>query len=188
MSKKYRIALLILAAAVVLTLAGWAAQQTATTQKENTQEMIVCQVCGMQMAKSGNPITWDYKNKTYYFCSESCKASFMKDPESYLKETPAPGTPAKGGMMMQHEKMQGQKMMGGKAGNCGMMMEGSPMMNKDVEVKVENTKDGAVVTFTSKKPEVVKMIQDHMAKMKEMRTKMMSEGMAKEQPKEPVKK
>ncbi len=186
MSKTYRVVFLILAAAVVLALAGWAAQQAATTQKENTEEMVVCPVSGETMKKSEAPVSWEYKGKTYYFCCQNCKDRFMKDPESFLANPPK--AKPMGGMMMHQGQMQGQKMMGAQAGNCGMMVEGSPMMNKDVEIKVENTKDGAVVTFSSKKPEVVKMIQDHMAKMKEMRTKMMSEGMAKEQPKEPVKK
>ncbi len=187
MSKKYRVALFILAVSVVLALAGWAAQQTATTQKENTEEMVVCPVSGETMKKSEAPLSWDYKGKTYYFCCQPCKDKFMKDPESFLKEKPA--AMAKGEGMMKHEgQMKDKKMMGAQAGNCGMMMEGSPMMNKDVDIKIENTKDGAMVTFSSKKPEVVKMIQDHMAKMKDMRTKMMSEGMKKEEPKEPVKK
>jgi YHS domain-containing protein len=75
------------------------------------------------------------------------------------------------GMMMQHgRKMGHEKMMG-----CPMMMKGgqgmmggcSMMMMKDVELKVENTKDGITVTLTSKNPETVKMIQEHLAKMKE---------------------
>lgn len=42
-----------------------------------------------------------------------------------------------------------------------------PMCSSDVEIKVENVKDGIVVTMTGKTAEQVKAIQDHAAKMKE---------------------
>jgi Cu+-exporting ATPase len=173
MSKKTRIFSLLVAVSFVFVLAGLAAQQ-ATTQKkttENTQEVVVCQVCGMKVDKAQNPITWDYKGKTYYFCSQGCKDAFMKDPESFLKEKPAEQGKAGGGMMS-HGQMMDKKMMKGEKGMCcGMKMgkmKGCPMMMKDVEIKVENTKDGVQVILTSKNPETVKMIQDHMAKMKAM--------------------
>lgn len=41
---------------------------------------------------------------------------------------------------------------------------------EDVEVNVENVKDGVVVKVTSKKADVVKKIQEMYAKMKEMCT------------------
>jgi hypothetical protein len=99
----------------------------------------------------------------------------MKNPESFLKEKPA-GQAMAGGC---------KKMMKGEQGKCcGMKMEGCPMMIKGVDVKVENTKDGVLVTMTSKNPETVKMIQDQMAKMKEC-----CAGAKKEETKkEPVKK
>lgn len=40
-------------------------------------------VCGMEC--TGSKITTTYKGKTYYFCSEGCKASFEREPEKYLK-------------------------------------------------------------------------------------------------------
>ncbi len=51
--------------------------------------------------------------------------------------------------------MMGGGMMGGMAGFGPMMMDG-------VDKKVENTKDGVVVTLSSKDPETVKMIQEHL--------------------------
>lgn len=46
-----------------------------------------------------------------------------------------------------------------------------PMCSADVDIKVENTKDGVSVTMTAKTPEQVKAIQEHAAKMKEDRAK-----------------
>ncbi len=66
----------------------------------------------------------------------------------------APGMMMHKGMMM-HGAMKGRGMMGG----C-------PMMNKDVDFKVDYTKDGVVVTLTSKDPDTVKIIQGHAAMMK----------------------
>jgi len=86
-------------------------------------------------------------------------------------------------MMMQRMKMMAGRMQGGMMGGMGgqgqgMMHEqmaagmqggmGCPMMMEGVDRKVENTKDGVIVTLTSKNPEMVKKLQDHMAKMKEM--------------------
>ncbi len=192
MNRKLRSTVVFLALTAILVLAGFAVQQ-ATTQKaqEKTEEMVVCPVSGETMKKSEAPVSWEYKGKTYYFCCQSCKDKFMKDPESFLKEKPSTtGTPAMAGMMMHQGQMKGQMMPGAAAGGCGMMMEGCPMMNKDVEVKFENTKDGGVITLSSKDPATVKLIQDHLAKMKDMRAKKMAEGMMKkEEPKkEPEKK
>jgi YHS domain-containing protein len=60
--------------------------------------------------------------------------------------------------MMGHGMMGHGMMAGGCCANC-------PMMDKDVERKVENTADGVTVKITSKNPETVKKIQEHAAKM-----------------------
>lgn len=62
-------------------------------------------------------------------------------------------------------------MMGGMFGLGPMMMEG-------LDKKVVNTKDGVVITLSSKDPETVKMLQDRLAQMLE-REKMMQERQAK---------
>lgn len=49
--------------------------------------------------------------------------------------------------------------------NCKKMCE---MNCEDVEVNVENVKDGVVVKITSENEEVVKKVQEMCAKMKEM--------------------
>jgi YHS domain-containing protein len=76
----------------------------------------------------------------------------------------------------------------GAGAGCGMMKakaaEGCacPICSADVELKVENVKDGVVVTMTAKKPELVKAILDYAAKMKDCRAKCL-EAAKKEEPK-----
>ena len=44
-------------------------------------------VCGMMIEPSGAAATSEYKGSTYYFCAESCKASFDANPGAYVKGT-----------------------------------------------------------------------------------------------------
>lgn len=46
--------------------------------------MAIDPVCGMQVDERSAAATYDYKGKTYYFCSPGCKAAFAKEPEKYL--------------------------------------------------------------------------------------------------------
>lgn len=39
-------------------------------------------VCGMEA--SADLFKADYKNKSYYFCSDHCQQQFKKDPETYI--------------------------------------------------------------------------------------------------------
>jgi YHS domain-containing protein len=157
--------------------------------QEKSSDTAIDPVCGMTVNKAQAKATFEYKGTTYYFCNPGCKESFAKDPEKYLaKQTSGTQTGMmKHGMggdcpMMKGEaatgccgKMMGQGMPGhgmmGK-GCCGMMAQGCPMMDKDVEKKVENTADGVTIKITSKNPETVKKIQDHVAKMGECCAKM----------------
>jgi Cu+-exporting ATPase len=191
-------------------------------------------VCGMSVKIAGAAHTAEHLGKTYYFCSEDCKTSFLKEPAKFAPkegtETPAaaakkccgtdcqgcckmacmkmmaghpptapapcappvppvppvPGAPGaatpecpmmKGaqmpcGSMTGHEGMRMKKMHGMpmKPGMMGHGMAGGcPLcggMAGKAEIAVENTKDGVVVKITSKDPEAVKMIQEHLAKMK----------------------
>ena len=115
-------------------------------------------VCGMSVKKDGAKYTFDYKGTTYYFCGEGCKNEFSKNPEKYLSKDAAP---AMGGM-------HGQMMIGQK-----MEMGGCPFMSADVDKKIENTKDGVVITLSSKKAEMVKNLQEHAAMMKAGKCPMM---------------
>ncbi|GCC10803.1 copper-transporting P-type ATPase [archaeon] len=45
-------------------------------------------VCGMEVNESKAENKFYYKGKMYFFCSPSCKNSFEKEPEKYLKEGP----------------------------------------------------------------------------------------------------
>ncbi len=45
-------------------------------------------VCGMVVKEDAGKPTYDYKDKTYYFCCAECKDSFAKDPEKYLTAKP----------------------------------------------------------------------------------------------------
>ncbi len=41
-------------------------------------------VCGMELNPAEVEHKIEYRGKTYYFCSESCKDHFEKDPEKYI--------------------------------------------------------------------------------------------------------
>lgn len=44
-------------------------------------------VCKMEISEDTAEATVDYKGRTYYFCSEACKESFVKNPESFLRKS-----------------------------------------------------------------------------------------------------
>jgi YHS domain-containing protein len=41
-------------------------------------------VCGMNVDESSAAATATYRGRTYYFCSQGCKATFEKTPEKYV--------------------------------------------------------------------------------------------------------
>lgn len=43
-------------------------------------------VCGMIIKEENAEGSFEYKGKTYYFCSSECLEEFTKDPEKYLKD------------------------------------------------------------------------------------------------------
>lgn len=43
-------------------------------------------VCGMQVDEQNAAAKSEYRNKTYYFCSPACKATFDKNPEKYASK------------------------------------------------------------------------------------------------------
>jgi len=43
-------------------------------------------VCGMQVDENAAAGKSDYQEKTYYFCSTGCKASFDKEPEKFINQ------------------------------------------------------------------------------------------------------
>ncbi len=58
---------------------------TATLQAQN---LVTCQVSGKEIKKSEAKGSMEYEGKTYYFCCENCKDSFVKDPEKYINSEP----------------------------------------------------------------------------------------------------
>ncbi len=169
MNKNIRTIVLVAALAVILAV-GVVAQQSAETA--------VDPVCGMTVVKANAKATYDYKGTTYYFCNVGCKESFAKDPEKYIQAMAKGEKPAGQMGMMRQPGMAGRPMTMGRMG-MGMGMPGGGMLPRlfmlygdKIEVAVENTKDGAMLTVTSKDPEVVKAIQVHMAEHMAMMKKM----------------
>ena len=44
-------------------------------------------VCGMTIDSESAAATATHEGKTYYFCSEGCRAAFVKRPQDYVKRT-----------------------------------------------------------------------------------------------------
>jgi len=42
-------------------------------------------ICGMNVDEKTAKLKSDYKDKTYYFCSQTCKTTFDKNPAKYAK-------------------------------------------------------------------------------------------------------
>ena len=68
----------VFAAVVLLGLYAAAAETPADTAKDP--------VCGMSVKTAGAANTAEYLGKTYYFCSESCKTAFLKEPAKYAPQ------------------------------------------------------------------------------------------------------
>jgi Cu+-exporting ATPase len=48
-------------------------------------------VCGMSIDEKTAAATVTHNGRTYYFCSESCKAKFLEAPERYTDATGSGG-------------------------------------------------------------------------------------------------
>ena len=60
--------------------------------KDEKSEAVKDFVCGMDVSDIKKAPSEEYKGKVYYFCSEHCKKTFLKDPASYISsEAPQPG-------------------------------------------------------------------------------------------------
>lgn len=182
MNRHMRSIMLMAALAFVLVIGVLAQQKSGDTA--------VDPVCGMTVVKTTAKATYEYKGTTYYFCNTGCKEAFAKDPEKYLKAQAekaekaemkdkmaaerAPmghGMPMHGRMQMMHGG-RGMRMGGGMGMACG---PNCPLLGADVEMTVEKTKDGVILKVTSKTPETVKAIQEHMTEHVAMMKKMKDE-------------
>ena len=44
-------------------------------------------ICGMSVDEKRAAATSNYRGQTYYFCSVSCKETFEKNPEKFIKQS-----------------------------------------------------------------------------------------------------
>jgi YHS domain-containing protein len=65
------------------------AQQPPTEGQKKAGEEFTCPLDGMRMKVAENTPAAEYEGKTYYFCSEAEKQTFLKNPERYVKEPSA---------------------------------------------------------------------------------------------------
>lgn len=81
----------LLTASAVLTLAGTAfAAPVAKPAVKARPAALVCPVTGETIASVKDAVGSSvYKGKTYYFCCESCKPTFDKNPAKYVKTASA---------------------------------------------------------------------------------------------------
>jgi len=173
MNKNKLVLALLLTISLAFVLSGLAQQKADDTATDP--------VCGMTVKKLEAKATFDYRGTTYYFCSAGCKEAFAKEPEKYLqtKEAAAPGKPSTcpgcgkemAAQRMSHGRMMGHRQMmkmehrhGQMSGPAGGM--NCPLQSEEIEMKTENLPDGVAVKITSKNPELVKKIQEHIDKQK----------------------
>jgi len=170
--------------------------------QQTQEETVTCPVSGKVMKKAEAKATYEYQGKTYYFCCEKCKEEFIKNPEKYsqkkteVKEvytcsmhpdvkSDKPGKCPKCGMHLEKKAAPGSCPHGEikhEEKSCSMT-ECCPMMLKDIEKKIENTKDGVIITLSSKNQEVVKKIQEQATKIKEGKCCQMKKTCASEEKK-----
>lgn len=81
-------------AATLCLFAGCATQSKDTAQSGPVATCYVCKynndlACVNIHVKDATPHT-DYQGTNYYFCSQDCRESFLKNPQKYLPKTQKP--------------------------------------------------------------------------------------------------
>ena len=56
----------------------------AASKDPTAQDVVIDPVCGMDVKVADCKYSSKYKDKTYYFCSSSCKKSFDKNQSKYI--------------------------------------------------------------------------------------------------------
>jgi len=80
--------LLTTSAVLVLASASFAAP-TAKPVPKPALTALICPVTGEKIASVKDAVGSSvYKGKTYYFCCDSCKPAFDKNPAKYVKPAP----------------------------------------------------------------------------------------------------
>lgn len=64
-------------------------QHALTKDRKKVGEQFICPVDGMRLKVTENTPATEYRGKTYYFCNEQDKQTFLQDPERYAKEQSA---------------------------------------------------------------------------------------------------
>lgn len=54
-------------------------------EKLGEYSMVRDPVCGMEVDEQKVEFRWNYRGKTYYFCSAVCQRGFRRHPQKYLK-------------------------------------------------------------------------------------------------------
>lgn len=76
MTKLAKLLVLIMAVSFLFVMIAAADQEA--------DETVKCPVSGKEMKKAEVKVSHEYEGKTYYFCCENCKETFLKDPEKYV--------------------------------------------------------------------------------------------------------
>jgi len=58
--------------------------EAARTIERAVEQAGIDPVCGMNVSPNKRGLVASYKGTMHYFCAESCRTAFMKDPEKYL--------------------------------------------------------------------------------------------------------
>ncbi len=58
--------------------------KTDTSTADDGHLEFVDPVCGMKVTPQGTSMSYEYRGRAYYFCSQSCLERFKKEPEKYL--------------------------------------------------------------------------------------------------------
>ncbi len=78
MTKKRQVLFLMVAFSFLFTLS--------TTPLLQAEEYVLCAGGCAKLKKSEAKFSAEHEGKTYYFCSEECKAAFEKDPEKFIEQ------------------------------------------------------------------------------------------------------
>ena len=52
---------------------------------EPVREQLIDPICGMRMDPEEAPAVATYNGRSYYFCSDTHKEQFLREPEKYLQ-------------------------------------------------------------------------------------------------------
>jgi Cu+-exporting ATPase len=80
-------------------------------------------VCGMSVDPSTSKHRFDYRGKTWHFCSAGCRTKFAADPQSYLDKTGPKATAPEGAIYTCPMHPQIRQVGPGSCPICGMALE-----------------------------------------------------------------